>query len=198
MGLSFHYNGRIARPELLSELIEEVKEIAEVYKWNYYIFEQQFPEKSTESSEYNQNIYGINFTPPGCETVSVCFLSNGRMSDAPHLKIFGKTGTQSEEKYLYILSVKTQYAGVETHKFVIQLFRYLNKKYFTCFELTDEGDYWETKDEDLLKSNFKRNTDLIEGFTSAIENFRQEPSENIESYLERLLKHLNDKKGLNK
>jgi hypothetical protein len=198
MGLSFHYSGRIAQPELLSDLILEVKEIAKVYKWNYTIFEQQFPEKSTYISEYDQNIYGISFTPPGCETVSLCFLSNGRMSDAIHLKFFGKTETQPEQKYLYMLFVKTQYAGFETHKFLIQLFRYLNKKYFASFVLIDEGEYWETNDEAILKFNFKRNADLIESFTSTMENFKKEPGEKIESYLERLLNYISDKKGKEK
>ncbi len=83
---------------------------------------------------------------------------------------------------------------VETHQFIIQLFRYLNKKYFTGFKLIDEGEYWETNDETLLKKNFKRNADLINSFVSAHENFPILPGETTEEYLERLIKTIADKR----
>ncbi len=194
MGLSFHYNGSIAKPELLPELINEIQEIASIYNWKYNVYERQFPENTFWKPEYNQNIYGISFTPPECETISVCFLSNGRMSSNVHLKFYGKTNEQPESEYLYMLSVKTQYAGVETHQFIIQLFRYLNTKYFTNFKLSDEGNYWETNDEATLKANFKKYTDLINGFSSAIEYVPMLPKETIEAYFERLMKLIQDKK----
>ncbi len=195
MGLSFHFSGRIANPASLPELIEEIQDIAKTYNWKYFVFDREFPENSFGKPDYNEKIYGICFTPPNSETVDVCFLSNGRMSSVSHLKFWGKTDVQAEDKYLYMLSVKTQYAGVETHQFIIQLFRYLDKKYFADFTLVDEGQYWETNDEALLKTTFKRYTDLINGFASAIETIPIRADENIESYFERLLKLLNDKRS---
>lgn len=194
MGLSFHYSGSIAKAELLPELIEEVQDIAKVYNWKYFIFERQFPENILDGNGYNQNIYGICFTPPECETISICFLSNGRMSDHVHLKFYGKTPEQQEHEYLYMLSVKIQFAGVELHQFIIQLFRHLNKKYFTNFKFNDEGQYWETNDIELLRKSFKRNSDLIDGFKTTIQNFPIQPSETIETYLERLIKDIFDKR----
>ena len=187
MGLSFHYRGSIAKPELLPELIDEIQDIAGIHSWKCNIYERQFPENSFGKSEYNQIIYGISFTPPGCETISICFLSNGRMSSNAHLLFFGKTNAQPEREYLYMLSVKTQYSDVDTHQFIIQLFRYLNTKYFADFELTDEGRYWETNDIEILKTNFKRNADLISGFSSALEFIPIETGESIENYFKRLL-----------
>lgn len=194
MGLSFHYSGRIADRENLPDLIEEVEEIAKVFQWKYFVFDRQFPEDTIGKPEYNQRIYGICFTPPNCETVDICFLSNGRMSSPAHLKFFGKTDDQDESKYLYMLSVKTQYAGVETHQMIIQLFRYLDKKYLADFAMSDEGQYWETNDEALLKTTFKRYTDLINGFASAIETIPIRADENLESYFKRLMNLLNDKR----
>jgi len=194
MGLSFHYSGNIANPALLPELIEEIQDIAKMYNWKYVVFERQFPENAFGKIEYNQNIYGICFTPPNCETIDICFLSNGRMSSISHLKFFGKADDQEEQEYLYMLSVKTQYAGVELHQFVIQLFRYLNKKYFAEFKMSDEGSYWETNDLALLQSTFKRYTDLINGFASALEYIPVQTGETIETYFERLMKLLHDKK----
>jgi hypothetical protein len=114
MGLSFHYSGSIAKPELLPDLIDEVQDIAKIYNWKYTLYERQFPENIFGKADYNQSFYGISITPPGSETISICFLSNGRMSDNVHLKFYGKTAEQQESKYLYMLSVKTQYAGVES------------------------------------------------------------------------------------
>ncbi|HAQ17610.1 MAG TPA: hypothetical protein DCR40_00050 [Prolixibacteraceae bacterium] len=196
MGLSFHYNGRIADPVSLPGLIEEVEDIAKAFNWKYFVFDRQFPENTYGKADYNQNIYGICFTPPNCETVDVCFLSNGRMSSLSHLQFWGKTDVQAEREYLYMLSVKTQYAGVETHQFIIQLFRYLDKKYLADFTMSDEGEYWETNDKTLLETIFKTYTDLINGFASAIENYPIQSGENIESYFERLMKQINDMKKL--
>ena len=195
MGLSFHYSGRIDNPDLLSGLIDEIEDIAKVYRWKYNIYERHFPENTIGKPDYNQNIYGISFTPTNCETISVSFLSNGRMSDHPHLIFFGKTNDQAESEYLYMLSVKTQYAGAELHMLIIQLFRYLNSKYFADFKLSDEGQYWETNDETILETTFRKYTDLINGFAMAIESDPVLSGENIESYLERLMKLLQDKRN---
>lgn len=186
MGLSFHYRGSIAKPEYLNEIIHEVRDIVSVLGWEYLVHENQFPEDSFGRPDYNNSIYGISFTPPHCETVSISFLSNGRISDQNHLLFFGKNETQSEQKYLYMLSVKTQFAGVAVHQFIIQLFRHLNKKYFVDFSLIDEGKYWETSDEELLKTTFKEYTNLLDNFSFAFENFPAQPGENIGSYLERI------------
>ena len=118
------------------------------------------------------------------------------MSSLSHLQFWGKTDVQAEREYLYMLSVKTQYAGVETHQFIIQLFRYLDKKYLADFTMSDEGEYWETNDKTLLETIFKTYTDLINGFASAIENYPIQSGENIESYFERLMKQINDMKKL--
>jgi len=196
MGLSIHYSGKIASPDLLPGLIEEIEDIAKVYSWKYTVYERHFPDNTFGKPEYNQNSYGICFTPHECETISIMFLSNGRMSDDLHLKFFGKTKTRAESEYLYMLSVKTQFAGVMVHQFIIQLFRYLNKKYFTDFTMKDESGFWETNDEAVLKSNFKKYNELIDGLVSAIEFFPVQSGETIETYLERLLKQINDKKKL--
>lgn len=193
MGLSFHYNGRFNTKTSLKAMIEEVKDIAEIYKWPYHIFDDEFPAKSLGKTPYNQNIYGICFTPPGCETVDVCFLSNGRMSSAMHLKFYGNTTNKEEAEYLYMLSVKTQYAGIETHKIIIHLLKYISGKYLLDFNVSDEGEYWETGDEELLQEIFTRYTNLIEGFTSSLENYPMKPGESFETYFMRLLQQLHKK-----
>jgi hypothetical protein len=193
MGLSFHYSGSFNADASLPAMIKEVKDIVEIFKWQYYVYEEEFPENSMGKAEYNQNIYGISFTPPECETVYLSFLSNGKMSSAPNLQFYGNSKNKEEAEYLYMLSTKTQYAGIEIHKLVIHLLKYLNGKYLKDFTVMDEGEYWETGDEKLLEQIFKRYTFLIESFTSSLENYPKKDDESFETYIERLAQQLHEK-----
>jgi len=193
MGLSIHYRGSFNAEAPLQAMIEEAKDIAEIYKWKYHIYENSFPINSIHKTAYNQNIYGIRFTPPNCETNWLCFLSNGKMSSPSNLEFYGNSATKEEAGYLYMLSVKTQYAGIEIHKLVIHLLKYLSVKYLRDFTINDEGGYWESGDEKLLQNTFKSYTDLIESFTSSVENYPIKSGESFETYFERLLKQIHKK-----
>jgi len=191
MGLSIHYSGRFNKNAALSELITEVKEIAETFKWNYKIFLEDFPVNKNETQPYDGKIYGISFTPPGCETISICFLSNYRMSNNVLLKFYGHSENQPENKFLYMLSGKTQFAGKTIHKAIIELFHYLFKEnYFSEFNLIDEGDYWETGNENLLEQKFKENGDLIDNFSMAIETIPIKRGESFENYFKRIIRRI--------
>ncbi len=195
MGLTIHYSGTFKKEASLSAMIEEIRDIAEAHQWAHNIFETAFPAGSFGKSDYNDQIYGINFTPPDCETVSLTFLSNGRMSSYPSLHFFGKTAKQSEQDFLYMQFTKTQFAGVETHKFIIHLFRYLQGKYFHRLDVNDEGQYWETNDALLLEETFARYTNMIDSFANAVEIFPMENGEGYEAYFRRLAKRIHKNKA---
>lgn len=193
MGITIHYSGRFNKDASLSEMVQEVKDIAEVCKWDYTVFNEVFPEEMDAPDSYNDEVYGIEVTPPNCESVSLCFLSNGRMSSAAHLVLWGN-GNPSEEKYLYMLFTKTQFAGVEIHKFIIHLFHHLNEKnFFEHLEVNDEGRYWETGDEEVLKEQFRKNGKLLDAFSFAFENVPRESNESFTMYFERIIKLINRK-----
>lgn len=194
MGLSIHYGGSFNKNTSLSEMIEEVKDIVEIYKWEYTIYEDQFPSNSLGKDTYNKKIYGISFTPPECETISLSFLSNGKMSCSTRLKYYGNSINKAEQQYLTILSVKTQYAGIEIHKLVIHLLKYLSKKYFTDFKLDDEGKYWETENEKLLQKKFNQYNSLMNNVSYALQNYPLKSGENFNQYFERILKQIRNKK----
>jgi len=194
MGLTIHYSGSFNPASSLSAMIEEVKDIAELYKWKYKVFETDFQAGGIGKEEYTQEIYGICFTPPKCETVWISFLSNGKMSSPMHLDFFGKNVKQEERPYLYMLSTKTQYAGVEIHKLIIHLLKYMEAKYLQELTVMDEGHYWETGDEKLLVDTFKKYTELIEQFVSSIEIYPMNPGESYEAYFKRLMMQIRAKK----
>lgn len=193
MGLSFHYNGSITDKKLLPKLIEDLEDIAQLHKWKYEILDTEFPEEKEQNNKHNQNVYGICFTPPQCETVFVSFLSNGRMSNPMLLDFWGEAKKAPENDYLYMLSVKTQYAGAEIHKLLMGIFHFLNKQYLNDFELYDEGDYWETGDDALLLKNFNQNAFLINSFKTALQSLPIQEEESPEDYIFRIIKDIQNK-----
>lgn len=196
MGLSIHYSGRFNKNAILSDLITEVKEIAETFQWKYTVYQEAFPVETNETQSHDGKIYGIDFTPLECETISICFLSNYRMSCYANLKFYGLSEIPHERDYLYMLSTKTQFSGTAIHKTIIELFRHLNNRnYFTEFNITDEGEYWETGDEELLDQKIKENGRLIDDFSLAFETIPHKPDEDYEQYFERIIKIISDSKN---
>ncbi len=190
MGLSIHYKGRLRDAVLLPELIREVQDIAEIYGWKYYIFNNVIPENQFSSETSFDEVYGINFTPTGSETISITFLSNGIMICPVRIKMFGLSDNGEERSWIYTNSVKTQYAGVATHQLIIHLFRYLNDKYFSDFNMSDESDYWETNDEEKMHQQFNAYNRLMDNFILAFETFPMSGDENMDTYFERLIQYI--------
>ena len=112
------------------------------------------------------------------------------------LRFFGNSSDGKEQKYLYMLSTKTQYTGIKTHMLIIHLLKYLTNKYFQEFHLSDEGNYWETGDEKLLEASFKRYNDLVNSVADALETYPVNNGETMEEYLSRLIARVNKKRGV--
>ena len=187
MGLSIHYKGNLRTKAALPLLIEEVKDIVEIYKWPYHVFETDFPVNHFGRKKIKTNLYGISFTPPECETVSLTFLSNGTLIDYLSWVIYIKSQARDQSILQGGASVKTQYAGAAIHKLLIHIMDHLSKKYFRHFEMMDEGEYWETRDEKRLDKNFALLTSLLNGMqTIFLENPISE-GEPFEKYFRRLI-----------
>jgi len=197
MGLSIHYSGRFREDASLSRMIQDVKDVAKVNGWKYLIFEDSFPEDPPASDVPDDRFYGIAFTPDQCETIFLSFLSNRRMSSPVSLEAFGPASGHPDEKFIYMLSAKTQFAGVETHRLIIHLFRYLEKKYFEDFEMLDEGSYWETGDEKVLADTFKRYNELMDQFSGALDYIDQEEAEDADGYIERIVRWIHRRRRRN-
>jgi len=234
MGISIHYSGRIANKQNLPQLLEEVQEIATVHGWKTHIYENEFPasidsltpSETFNNSEHDGLLYGIDFTPDGSEPVSICFLSNGRMSTIMQLACWGDFETesvitiQSEEldaegnwisssdsmkldkaefnRLLYMCSTKTQYAGPDAHELIIGVLRYISKTYISDFKLIDEAEFWETDNKQILVDNFTRNGLLIKNFSKNLQSTTRMPDEDLDSFIRRIAQGMkNDEKTNN-
>jgi len=194
MGLTIHYSGRITDKQKLPLLIEELEEISKVHGWKYFLYETEFPIGYYSDDEHDENLYGISMNPPECEPVAFSFASNGRLCGPMQFSCWGDSTDESERKYLYMNSTKTQYAGAEIHKMVIGIFRYVVSRYLTDFVMMDEAQFWETGDENLLVENFIRNTELINSFTEVLCANSQREDEDIDAYLDRIIREFRVKR----
>jgi hypothetical protein len=193
MGLSIHYSGNFRYSASLPEMIEEIKDIAEFNQWNYFIYETKFPDNSLGKPEYNDKLYGISFSPEKCEPVCMCFLSNGILNSPINLQCFSVYAEKPHPEYLGMISTKTQYAGIEAHKTIINLIDYLSKKYLDNFKLSDEGQFWETRDEKLLQKIFDRYDKIMDIFALGLENIQRKKGESVEDFIIRVANQLGNK-----
>jgi hypothetical protein len=192
MGICIHYKGRLKTENALPKMIDEVKDIAEIHNWTYHIFEREFPENHFGKKALSTAMYGICFSPPDCEPVQLTFLSNGEMRSPWSLK--SDDFEEDEQDIINTLFTKTHYAGPAIHKLIIHLFDYLNGKYFSDFELYDEAQYWETKDEKLMYKNFHTLDKLINAVGDSLESNSMIPGETFEEYILRIAKEIHQQK----
>lgn len=185
MGLSIHYKGSLKHASDLKLVINEVENIAKTEQWEYTVFEEFFENNSFSKTIDKEKLFGIVVSPPKCEPLCFTFLSNGKMSGLINFSVMQIEG-KIDEDLLYAVATKTQYSGFENHKKLILLLDYVSKKYLKSFECIDEGQYWETRDEDLLKKIFDKYTLFINSFSSSIEMIPQDNNEKIEDYLIRI------------
>lgn len=172
MGLSIHYSGTIKDKTLIPQLVEEVQDVCTILDWRWHLTK-------------DENIDGISFTPPECETLSLTFLPTGEAVSAILLKYGIHPATT--------ISVKTQYAGIDVHIAVIKLLKHLSQRYFSHFELSDEGGYWETDDEEVLRKKFGQYNAILNAVQSLMKDFKGLPDDTPQTLADRLEKFLKDR-----
>lgn len=188
MGLGIIYNGKFKADMQLEDMIEEIREFAEANDWGYKIFEPNFD--IIHSTDNYDELFGIILRPPVCEAVQFTFSVDRLMCSYTYVKLFDSDPRMKDMKRM--LFTNTQYAGIEVHKLIIDLFRYISNKYLDDFTLTDEGQYWETNDEDILTEQFKaytQFTDMIELGLTAIPFL---PGETMDTYIKRVVKKIHE------
>lgn len=199
MGLSIHYQGQIREYALIEALIKEAEDICKSLSWDYHIWNK---ESSIHDNAHIDNpdfiaysmedLKGISILPKECEPVDLVFFPSGKLCSTIKLQ-FNDAATN--DLMVEYISTKTQYAGMDTHLTVLKLLQYFKDKYFSFFELNDEGMYWETKDEEVLKSQFARYDFIVNSVREALSDFKALPGETPNSLADRLEEFLKNKFG---
>ncbi len=182
MGLSIHYSGSLAREEFLNNLVEEVADICKTLEWTTCLFD----------GDNADRLKGISFAAPGSELVFLSFLPGGRMCSPLNLITSEMyDGVQFEKELMFTASTKTHYAGPDAHIAIIKLLKYISGKYMKDFQLTDEGNYWESGDEKILYDQFKKYNFYLNAVSDSLSDLRGIPGEspaNLADRIEKILK----------
>lgn len=195
MGLSIHYRGSLTDKRRINDFIDEVEDIAQSLEWPFRVLDDSWAQKpdanlTTNSAGQaeitgNLGLKGVLFTPPKCESVSLCFNASGELSSMMNVIM------SAEDDYMDAMSwisVKTQFAGAEVHIAIVKLLRYLKGKYLHDLEVDDEGDYWETGDAKLLGQKLDFLGDMIERVAGALEHLEHTDGTDIVDKIERVLR----------
>ncbi len=156
MGITIHYSGRLNDPGLIMELISEMRLLAKSRCWEYTVFDDDWTVEADAHIRYkadggieikgNLGLKGIILkVHPDCEDFSLLFDSKGHMRSFP-----GSAWDKAGETSRFIF-VKTQLSPPEVHILIAGLLQKLKKNFVANLEVSDEGEFWETGDRDVLE-----------------------------------------------
>lgn len=180
MGLTIHYSGALDNPAQVGELSLKMRLLCQELGWPCRTINQRILGQAEHlilhhvedpgdgipttfaSSEYkpiDDRLRGVFIAPPETEPLILTFNREGRLI---HYWDFDSSIEQSHDglsaailplaRTYYVqesFHVKTT-GHVETHVQITDLLRYLKTHFLSNLEVTDEGQYWETNDRQLL------------------------------------------------
>ncbi|MFM2269361.1 MAG: hypothetical protein RL757_2802 [Bacteroidota bacterium] len=154
MSLGIYYRGKLKSKSLIVPIIEELSEICKINNWSYRISDRTNSTLKFVDEIESLKMQGITFSL-GKEgnLVQFSFDPEGFLRDAPmaFLKTYEKK--DKRKKYDYIFAQTLEY-GIENHIVIIQLLRYLKKKYFKVFDIKDMGGFYPYQNREMLEERF--------------------------------------------
>ena len=167
MGITIHYRGRIRDINLIDEFCDELIDIAKTMDWK----------SSDLIYDEEDKIKGVSVTPhKDSESLSFFFnIEDGCLRNIMNVI----TKEPYNPKELEWDFIKTQFAPPEVHVTVVKLLQYIKEKYMPDLEVVDEGDYWETGDENVLRNKLKFLGDKIDAFGKALNSISKKDIKEI-------------------
>jgi len=154
MGVSIHYKGKIANQEEIPTLCSELTDIATSMGWEAHPI-------SAEKGEESQ-INGVVLSgQEGLEPLPFLFDSDGTLRS-----IIVLLDPADNRDYTFTISCKTQFSSPADHAWIIGLLKYIQQRYIPDLNVTDEGEFWETGDIELLT----RHMDFLDKKINEISN----------------------------
>lgn len=153
MGVTIHFEGGLQSEESFAEVIRLAEAFANSHNWHFETFTNEYKvllrvmEDDDDDWNYEGPTKGISIQiEPDCDPL--------------HLEFDGD---------LYIQDYcKTQFTDMEVHIAIIGFFRQI-EPHFDSLIIDDEGEYWDTDDQHVLREN-------IQACFRAIEDAKKEDS----------------------
>jgi hypothetical protein len=180
MGITIHYQGKLNQPDLADEFCEELEDISKAMEWNYNRI-------NDEPDSEPVPLKGIVISPhEKSEPLVFTFDPEGNLRNAFMMRF-----ADEEPDLTRYNHTKTQFAPIDVHIAIVKLFKYLQLKYMDNLEVMDEGSYWDTGDENLLKQKFdflNAKMDELAGLLETIEIDKKDTAESLADKIEKLIK----------
>lgn len=169
MGVSIHYRGRLNDVGQVAVLCDELADVAAVVGWQSTRLDDDW-ERPADARLHGSpagaridghlGLKGIQIQPgSGAESLSFFFDREGELRCPVSMALILEGTLDPEDAWV---SVKTQFPSPEIHVWIIGLLKYLNKRYISDLEVSDEGQYWETGDIRILKEKMDFINEKIE------------------------------------
>lgn len=186
MGISIHFKGRIELNQI-KPLCEELEDIAESAGF----------QESVWVDDDEKRLKGIILRPASeMESIPFLFDSEGRL----HALCDLLAGWNKDP--ILSVAVKTQFADIKDHIWLVELLRYIKGKYFPRLEVIDEGSYWESADPAELERRIDELAGISKGLGKALENgfmntvTDKENPESLVEFIERTAQQFQKRRGL--
>lgn len=185
MGITIHYKGKLNSVDDIGSFCEEMEDITKSMDWKCSTFD--FDNKSKVP------LKGVIIGPhEKSEPLPFMVDKNGFLRNPFMLEI-----SKDNDEFTWFNHIKTQFAPIEIHIAVIKLLKYIQQKYISNLDVYDEGDYWQTGDENILKGKIdflNSAMDQLEDVLNSIELKEGSTAESVADKIEELLKKMNFKR----
>lgn len=178
MGVSIHYRGKMADISKIEVLCDELALVAKKMSWTCTRLDEDWSKPADASIEVTEKgsqitghlaLKGIVFSiHPKCESLRFFFDAAGNLCDPVSMTLISEGVLKPEDVWI---AVKTQFAGPETHVWIVSLLKYVQEHYLPGLEVRDEGNFWETGKHEMLKEKMNLindNIDVISGELSRV------------------------------
>ncbi len=200
MGITIHYHGKLDNPRVLDNLLDDARLFCRKRGWEWQDIddrvigtverwmreESQGAQVVTRDFPLDDTLRGIIVNPhPESEGVWLTFNGAGELC-------FYMPQNESdhywESKFLF---TKTQFAPTENHVAVCELLEMVRDKYFPTLEVSDEGEYWETKDRARLEQQFA----LLNSMLNRVGKMLKDPDSELSQEIQKTLDEKDKREG---
>lgn len=162
MGITVHYRGSLANLDRIVDFEDRVLDLALELGGQGRIWRS----KAKENPRGMVRGILLNLCP-GQETTSLLISPEGWLVNLFNVED-AENGTLAEPPYCF---VKTQFGTIEGHVALIEMLTLLKREFLPDLEVTDEGEYWETRNLDTLVAKFKQLEAAMDAMTENLEKF---------------------------
>jgi hypothetical protein len=199
MGVSIHYRGKMADISTINVLCDELALVADKMDWTCTRLDDDWSKPADATIEITEKgsqitghlaLKGIAFSiHPKCESLQFFFDAGGNLCDPVSMTLISDGALKPEDVWI---AVKTQFAGPETHIWIVGLLKYIQEHYLPGLEVRDESEFWETGNHEILKEKMNLINDKIAIISSELSrvagsNIEKLSADDLASMIEGLL-----------